>query len=230
VARRARSWHTRWARVGPWRGRSDIALITLAAPPPPTPAELTKCLAKLRDDGYAEVVTGALSPADTLVFVDAGFSTREKLHLLDHDMRNVPRRSITTRRARRADHDAVLTIDARAFHDFWVLDRDGLHNALDATPMTRFRVVEVDGRPAAYAITGRASDKGYLQRIAVDPDAQGTGLGSGLVADALVWLVRHGVARTLVNTQLDNDAALALYDACGFRRLPVGLCVLGRAL
>jgi len=33
-----------------------------------------------------------------------------------------------------------------------------------------------------------------------------------------------------VNTQLDNDAALALYESSGFRRLPVGLCVLGRTL
>jgi hypothetical protein len=33
-----------------------------------------------------------------------------------------------------------------------------------------------------------------------------------------------------VNTQWDNEVALALYQSCGFRRLPVGLSVLGRTL
>jgi ribosomal-protein-alanine N-acetyltransferase len=124
----------------------------------------------------------------------------------------------------------VLEIDGRAFVDFWALDELGLRNALQATPTTRFRVAEHDGVPAAYAITGRAIDNGYLQRIAVDPSVQGTGLGAGLVADALGWLARHKVSRALVNTQLDNEAALKLYLRCGFERLPVGLCVLGRAL
>jgi hypothetical protein len=51
-----------------------------------------------------------------------------------------------------------------------------------------------------------------------------------LVADALTWLRRHSVRRTVVNTQLANESALALYEACGFERLPVGLNVLGRDL
>jgi hypothetical protein len=33
-----------------------------------------------------------------------------------------------------------------------------------------------------------------------------------------------------VNTQDDNARALRLYERAGFRRLPVGLCVLGRDL
>lgn len=219
-----------WARIGPWRGRPEVAQISVAAPPFPSIREIQSCLTHLRDQGYREVVTGALNPADALVFIDAGFSTRERLHLLAHDMRSVPARSIRTRRARRLDHAAVLEIDGRAFVDFWALDELGLRNALQATPTTRFRVAEHDGVPAAYAITGRAIDNGYLQRIAVDPSAQGTGLGAGLVADALGWLARHKVSRALVNTQLDNEAALKLYLRCGFERLPVGLCVLGRAL
>ena len=51
-----------------------------------------------------------------------------------------------------------------------------------------------------------------------------------LIADALWWLRRRAVDRALVNTQLENTVALSLYESCGFRRLPVGLCVLGRTL
>ena len=85
-------------------------------------------------------------------------------------------------------------------------------------------------RPRGSALTGRAGRNGYLQRVAVDPTARRLGFGRALVADALQWLQRHDVGRTLVNTQLDNHRAVALYESCGFRRLPVGLCVLGRTL
>ena len=51
-----------------------------------------------------------------------------------------------------------------------------------------------------------------------------------MLADGLKWLRKHGMERALVNTQLDNTAALALYTDCGFRELPTGLCVMGRAL
>ena len=106
-----------------------------------------------------------------------------------------------------------------------------LEKALRATPVTRFRVTpESDPTISGYAVTGRSGHTGYLQRIAVRADARRHGYGRALVADALLWLSRRSVDRALVNTQLDNDAALALYESSGFRRLPVGLCVLGRTL
>ena len=79
-------------------------------------------------------------------------------------------------------------------------------------------------------MTGRSGRSGYLQRIAVHADARRRGFARTLIADALWWLRRHAVDRALVDTQLDNTAALSLYESCGFRRLPVGLCVLGRTL
>ena len=106
-----------------------------------------------------------------------------------------------------------------------------LRDALQATPSVRFRVGDKrDGGPASYAITGRAGRRGYLQRIAVHPDERRHGWGRALVYDALRWLRRHDARRALVNTQWENEGALALYEACAFRRLPVGLCVLNRAL
>jgi ribosomal protein S18 acetylase RimI-like enzyme len=69
-----------------------------------------------------------------------------------------------------------------------------------------------------------------VQRLAVDPSAEGAGYGHALLVDGLHWLRVHGSARALVNTQEGNTRALGLYTRAGFTRLPVGLCVLGREL
>ncbi|HZP29144.1 MAG TPA: GNAT family N-acetyltransferase [Acidimicrobiia bacterium] len=234
AARDTVRWRGGWARLGPWRGNPDLAHVVVGTAAPPTPEAVLDCIERLRAAGYAGVITNALGPRDAAVFADAGFEVRERLHLLERDQGVLPDADPTlpaTRRARRSDRPAVLELDARAFPPFWQLEASGLDDALDATPTARFRVTaDADTGVAGYAITGRAGRNGYLQRIAVDPTARRRGHARALVLDGLRWLDRHGVRRTLVNTQLDNDAAVALYESCGFRRLPAGLCVLGRSL
>jgi ribosomal protein S18 acetylase RimI-like enzyme len=77
-----------------------------------------------------------------------------------------------------------------------------------------------------YSLVGRAGDRGYVQRLAVDPDHQGRGLGRTLVVDGLWWLRRWRVREVLVNTQEGNDRAVVLYERLGFRHRPGGLAVL----
>ncbi|HYV58719.1 MAG TPA: GNAT family N-acetyltransferase [Acidimicrobiia bacterium] len=224
-------WRGGWARIGPFRSNQDVARLTMGADAPPSASVIERCLGEAQARSYKAVVTNALTAADSVPFVDAGFSVRERLHLLAHDLRELPPPSGSTRRARRHDNPAVLDLDATAFDGDWRLDHGGLVEALRATPVTRFRVTpESAPTISGYAVTGRSGHTGYLQRIAVRADARRRGYGRALVADALRWLSRRSVDRALVNTQLDNDAALALYESSGFRRLPIGLCVLGRTL
>ena len=112
----------------------------------------------------------------------------------------------------RATARAVLELDHRSFDGFWRLDADGLTNAIEATPSSRFRVAEGADRLLAYAVTGRAGQHGYLQRLAVDPSVRREGYGRAIVLDGLRWLRRHGATQALVNTQCDN--------ARGARALP----------
>jgi ribosomal protein S18 acetylase RimI-like enzyme len=223
-------WRGGWARLGSWRGRADVAYLSVGADRPPTPEIVDRCLRLLRGRGYSAVVTSALAAADALPFLDAGFSVRERLHLLAHAMGDLPQPGRPTRRAKKGDRSSVLALDHRSFDGFWRLDPDGLTNAIEATPSSRFRVCEVDDVLVAYAVTGRAGHHGYIQRVAVHPDARRAGYGRAVVLDGLRWLRRHGATQALVNTQRDNEAALALYQACGFRELAAGLCVMGRSL
>ncbi len=224
-------WPGGWVRLGPWRGRDDVAHLMVGALRPPTSEKVARGHGMLRRRGYQSVVTNALGPAESLPFVDAGFSVQERLRLLSHDLVSIPTVSHESRRGRVDDQAGVLALDQRAFQPFWQFDEDGIRSALAATAAVRYRVVTLGGdRPVAYAITGRASRQGYLQRIAVDPSQQGRGIGRSIVADALRWLRRHRASGALVNTQCDNDAALALYHATGFSDLPAGLCVMSRSL
>lgn len=216
-------------RVRPWRGRTDTAeLSSVPAGAAVPPGLVAMAVERARDRGYAVVVTPALPGGEWRPYVDAGFAVREELHLLAHDLldvpaRRTPERDVRTRRVLRRDRERVLAIDRAAFDPFWRLDADALEDAVRATPSTRFRM-DREGR--GYALTGRAGDRGYLQRLAVDPEVQGGGLGSALVVDGLWWLRRWRVREALVNTQISNERAVALYERLGFRRRTEGLAVL----
>jgi GNAT superfamily N-acetyltransferase len=81
-----------------------------------------------------------------------------------------------------------------------------------------------------YAIHGRSGTRGFVQRLAVAPEARRLGVGRGLLLDGLYWMRRRGVRRAVVNTQVGNDAALTLYYDVGFRREPSGLSVMEAGL
>jgi ribosomal protein S18 acetylase RimI-like enzyme len=191
-----------------------------------------RCLDELAGHGYCRVVTAALLPHEQAGFVEAGFVVEEHLVLLSHDLRALA--DDTGRRLRKAglaDRPAVLVLDGRSFPPFWQLDAAGLDEAITATPRTRFRVADGgDDTVVAYAITGRAGRRGYIQRLAVDPDIRRAGLGRALVLDGLRWLRRWRAEKVLVNTQEGNEAAAALYETLGFRREPTGLSVLSAQL
>lgn len=219
-------------RAGSWRGDAEVAYLNpVPGAPLPSPEFVRRCLRTLADQGYLRVVTGALAPAEQASFRAAGFHPSEHLHLLSHDLRALPvavpeQSPVVLRRASRTDRSNVLAIDGLAFDRFWRLDEAGLDEAMAATPHSRFRVATVDDRVVGYAITGRAGRRGYLQRLAVAPSDQRRGIGAALVVDALRWLRRWRAERAMVNTQLDNARALALYERVGFRREPSGLAVL----
>ena len=215
-------------RVGPWRGDAHIAYVAPLADGAPAAVEaVRRCCGVLAARGYDGVITAALGPAEARGFIEAGFEVRERLHLLAHDLLQLAATtSSVLRRGRRADRPAALTVDARSFDTFWRLDDSGFEEAIGATPSSRFRVAAVDERVVGYAVSGRAGTRGFLQRLAVDPDHQRAGIGRALALDGLRWMKRRGVERAMVNTQENNDGALALYEHLGFRLQPGGLAVL----
>lgn len=184
-------------------------------------------LAEAARQGYRSAVTAALARPEQRAFLEVGFEVVDRLHLLELRIEERPTAPPRIhRRARRRDRAAALRIDAAAFPEFWRLDEQALTDALTATPHRRFRVAEIDRELCGYAITGAAAATAYLQRLAVHPGAQRAGTGRTLVLDGVRWAAARGCQTMLVNTQVTNEAALALYEGLGFRRLADGLAVL----
>lgn len=226
-------------RVTPWHGQGDTVVLGPNPGTIPTRIQIERTLADLSSRGVRRVFTPALGPAERAAFLTVGFTIHEHLHLLRHDLQRLPHRSPSTgdggfalRRGTARHVDDVLRLDNRAFVGFWQFDARALTDARAATPHHRFRLAmtrppdDALPQPVGYAVTGRARHTAYLQRLAVDPTAQGRGIGSLLVLDALRWSARRGADDLLVNTQADNEGALRLYLRLGFTAERDGLDVL----
>lgn len=226
-------------RIGPWHQDGNKAYVApLAGTPPPRPASVQRAVDELLRQGFRSVVTAALAPREQDPFLASGFTIEERLQLLSHDLRALPPPPATDaagltgsggpvrlRRGRRGDRAATISVDNSAFPPFWRIDSPGLLDALTATPSKRYRVAS-GNRIIGYAVSGRSGQRGFLQRLAVDPCEQGRGVGTALVSDCLWWMRRRRAASTTVNTQESNAVALALYERLGFRREGPGLAVL----
>jgi ribosomal protein S18 acetylase RimI-like enzyme len=126
---------------------------------------------------------------------------------------------------RRRHHRIAAEIDLRAFGDPWANDATSLGEIRHATPIHRATRAVIGWRTVGFAITGLAGDTGYLQRLAVHPDHHRLGIGAALVADALDWVRLCGADTVMVNTGVENHAALALYRGFGFLELAQRLTI-----
>src|SRR6478752_6775914 len=96
------------ARVAAWHGRADVASVALQGSDAPSITALERLLRILREAGFREVVTNALAPGTSLPLVDVGFAVRGRLHLLTHDLQDLPPQSGQTRRVALVDGDELL--------------------------------------------------------------------------------------------------------------------------
>jgi ribosomal protein S18 acetylase RimI-like enzyme len=224
--------YSRHLRLRRWPYEPDVAVvIPTDHQAAPSPQEVLAVVETAHARGFAALRTGALFPRAAAAFAEAGFHAIDTLALLDVriDDAHLPAVRGRTRPLHRWHHTGAALVDVRAFGAPWGNDATTLGEIRAATPVHRARRVVVDATTVAFCMSGAAGRTGYLQRLAVDPRHQRRGLASLLVADALGWMRRRGLFDAVVNTGVDNGAALALYEGFGFRRRPEVLVIAERS-
>ncbi|NIA23986.1 MAG: GNAT family N-acetyltransferase [Gammaproteobacteria bacterium] len=187
---------------------------------------LSECADHLRAMGVPSVASSPLPSSATRLWKEAGYRPFERLDVFARELTgDLPDPGITVDAERAQDWDAVERVDRSSFEPFWRLDAAGLREAFTAAP----RSVLLTARAPdllGFSIVGVGSVAGYLQRIAVTPDAQGRGLGRSLVRASMQWAHRHGAREMLLNTLPNNDTASGLYVDEGFFQLDDHLDIL----
>lgn len=227
------------ARLAVWPYESDVTqVVLLDHQMVPTHDAITTWVADAldADPGLRAIRTGAMFPAAATAFATVGFHSIDTLALLEAPLepgssRSARRRRPDTQRLRASHLPDVAALDRRAFGDPWGNDVRSLNDIAEATPRHRARIVTTTDATGAtriggFALTGQSGAFGYLQRLAVDTTFRRQGIARRLVDDSLHWMQRRGAITAMVNTALDNAAALALYADAGFRRRSETLTIL----
>jgi ribosomal protein S18 acetylase RimI-like enzyme len=223
-----------WSQVRHWPGDHRRLVITRGSRRS-SPARLDILVRNAAENGYIEVLTGAVDLLEADRYLRHGFAVRSELVVLERPS-GAPvvnptndHHPLANHRASRWVRPQLEMIDRQAFGPFWHLDAAAIAEAQRATARSFTRIVHHDGSPVAYALWGLGGDVGYLQRLAVIPEMWGQGIASSLITSGLARLDRR-VRRVLVNTETTNNRALELYQRHGFSLTPWRLQVLGRTL
>src|SRR5690606_13829296 len=87
--RRRVTWRS--LNVSTWRGDDRTVVINPNTNrPAPTAETIVEMLDDLRRQGRRRVLTGALHQHETGAFTEVGFTVHERLHLLHHDLLDLP--------------------------------------------------------------------------------------------------------------------------------------------
>jgi len=125
---------------------------------------------------------------------------------------------VTIRRMTAVDLRQTVETDASAFAPLWQNSYTALQKALSLALFAT--VAEKDGQIIGYQLSTPNSLGVHLARLTVRKEAQGQGIGRGLLTDLLIQVQKRRLGRLTVNTQDDNAISLALYQKTGF--IPTG--------
>jgi ribosomal-protein-alanine N-acetyltransferase len=130
------------------------------------------------------------------------------------------------------DLEGVTAIERATFPDPWsrrsfaaMLRQSHIHAIVAEEPGGRAGQAPPlrSGDPPllGYAMCSLVADEGEILNIAVTDDQRGKGLGRRLLDALLDYLKKGGATTVFLEVRRSNEAAIALYRACGFKPLGV---------
>lgn len=122
---------------------------------------------------------------------------------------------VTYRSLQSTDMERIMEIEARAFVDPWS------PQAFKLTSSYASWVCLLDELLIGYCICLIVEDEASIANIAIEPEHQNQGYGTGLLDYSLVELKMMGARKIYLDVRRSNLAAQALYAKFGFK--PLGL-------
>ena len=124
------------------------------------------------------------------------------------------------------DYDELLALWQRAgLHSLKPRGRDsraGLARQL-ASGVQTILGLEVDGQLVGMVVVTHDSRKGWINRLAVDPDHRRRGYGDRLIVAAEEVLREQGIHVIAALIESDNPASLALFRKVGYLEIDPGI-------
>ncbi len=85
-----------------------------------------------------------------------------------------------------------------------------------ASPGVRALVMSEEGEPAGFALVRAVAGESELLTLCVRPQFRRTGLGQSLLEGAEAFAAAQGAERIFLEVSERNNAAIRLYEACGY--------------
>ncbi|MGB4596026.1 MAG: GNAT family N-acetyltransferase [Anaerolineaceae bacterium] len=147
----------------------------------------------------------------------AGFRMDTKVVTLAKLIRNTtaPVLSLSIRNMEISDFKNVLAVDNLAFSPEWRLDQASLEHTFSHSAIATVGVKS--NQVVAYSMTNAFFGSAHLERLAVHPTFWGQRLGGQMLEDLNFRCAEHGINQVTVNTQVNNERSLALYQRDGFQ-------------
>ncbi|HHN94333.1 MAG TPA: GNAT family N-acetyltransferase [Anaerolineae bacterium] len=134
--------------------------------------------------------------------------------------------NVTVRRLGMEDYDALLALWLRAgLHSVKPQGRDsraGIARQL-ATGVQTILGLEVDGRLVGAVVATHDSRKGWINRLAVDPEYRRRGYAARLIAAAEEVLREQGMRIIAALVESDNAPSYALFRKAGYVEIDRGI-------
>lgn len=118
--------------------------------------------------------------------------------------------------ARPADAAALARVHARAFRHGW---SESELERLVSDPRVTCHVAREGRSLMGFVLSRIVEDEAEILMVAVDPSAQGRGLGGRLLRRHLGRLAARGARRVFLEVDEGNGAALRLYTRAGFAQV-----------
>ena len=112
--------------------------------------------------------------------------------------------------------EEIVFLDKEIFEPYWRSSTLSLFDTLRSCRETSLYTYKQGKGLLAYAIVGLTMRSSFLQRFAVHPNIQRSGLGSSMLENILEDMYKKKMISIKLNTQSDNVVAQNLYKNKGF--------------